>query len=122
MYPLKVPGLDGMPPLFFQHFWPTIGDVVIKTVLDFLNAGISPPNFHDTHIMLVPKCKEPKRIIDYRPISLCNVVYKVASKSRSYHLLVVIPKVTLYMEGSSLIISLLPLKQRIISAKRKWKE
>ena len=65
MYPLKVPGSDVMPPLFFQHFWPTIGDVVIKIVLDFLNAGISPPNFHDTHIVLVPKCKEPKRITDY---------------------------------------------------------
>ena len=25
MYPLKAPDLDRMPPLFFQHFWPTIG-------------------------------------------------------------------------------------------------
>ena len=51
---------------------------MIKTVLDFLNAGISPPNFHDTYIVLVPKRKEPKRITVYRPISLCNVVYKIA--------------------------------------------
>ena len=81
MYPLKVLGPDGMPPLFFQHFWSTIGDVVTETVLDFLNAGISPPNFHDTHIVLIPKCKDPMRITDYRPISLCNVVYKIASKN-----------------------------------------
>ena len=40
--------------------------VVTKKVLDFLNFGISPPNFNDTHITLVPKIKEPKKITDYR--------------------------------------------------------
>ena len=55
--------------------------VVTKTVLDFLNFGISPSHFNDTHISLVPKIKEPKTITDYRPISLCNVVYKIASKT-----------------------------------------
>ena len=50
MYPLKAPGPNGMPPLFFQHFWSTCGVVVTKTVLDFLKFGISPPNFNETHI------------------------------------------------------------------------
>ena len=43
IFPLKALGPDGMPPLFYQHFWPTVGNVVTKTVLDFLNFGISPP-------------------------------------------------------------------------------
>ena len=76
-YPLKSPGPDSTPPLFFQHFWPTIGNVVTKTVLDFLNLGIYPPNFNDTHIVLIPKVKELKRITNYCPISLCNVVYNL---------------------------------------------
>ena len=84
MYPLKAPGPDGMPPLFFQHFWPKIGEEVTATVLDFLNSGISPPKFNETHIVLMPKCKEPKNITKYRPISLCNVVYKIASKTKLY--------------------------------------
>ena len=62
MYSLKTPGLDGMPHLFFQHFWPTVGNVVTKTVLDFLNPGIIPPKFNETHIVLVPK-KEKKILI-----------------------------------------------------------
>ena len=43
MYPSKILGPDGMPPLFFQHFCPTIGGVVSKTILDFLNLGVIPP-------------------------------------------------------------------------------
>ena len=28
MHPLKSPRPNGMPPLFYQHFWPKIGGVV----------------------------------------------------------------------------------------------
>ena len=55
--------------------------VVINTVLDFLNLGITPPHFNETHIVLIPKVKEPKRVSDFCPISLCNVAYKIASKA-----------------------------------------
>ena len=93
MYPLKAPGLDGMPPLFFQHFWSISVVVVTKTVLDFLNHGISPPNFNESHIVLIPKVKEPKRIIEYRLISLCNVVYKITSKAIENRITKVLPSI-----------------------------
>ena len=57
MYPLKASGSDGMPPLFFQHFWLKVCVEVTTTVLDFLNSGISPPKFNETHIVLIGKCK-----------------------------------------------------------------
>ena len=81
MYPLKASGPDGMPPLFYQHFWSTCGCVLCNTVLAFLNNGISPPNFNQNHVVLFPKFKEPKYVTDFRPISLCNVIYKIASKA-----------------------------------------
>ena len=93
MYPLKAPGPDGMRPLFFQHFWPTCGAVVSKMVLDFLNQGIPPPNFNETHIVLIPKIKEPKRVTDYRPISLCNVTYKIVSKVIANRLKKILPSI-----------------------------
>ena len=38
MDPLKFLGPDGMPPLFFQHFWPVIGDEVVEAFLTCLNT------------------------------------------------------------------------------------
>ncbi|XP_075645329.1 uncharacterized protein LOC142616340 [Castanea sativa] len=80
MHPLTAPSPDGMPPLFYHHFWPIVKSIVIITVLDFLNHDVSPPKFHDTHIVLIPKTKNLEKVSDYRPISLCNVAYKIASK------------------------------------------
>lgn len=63
MYPLKALGPNGMPPLFFQHFWTTSGVVITKMVLNFLNLDISPLKFNETYIVLNPKIKEPKESI-----------------------------------------------------------
>ena len=61
--------------------------------LDFLNHGMSPPNFNETHIVLIPKINEPKHVFDYRPISLCNVAYKIASKAIANRLKKFLPSI-----------------------------
>ena len=80
MAPLKAPGPDGMPPLFFQSFWHLIGDDVSKAVLDCLNSCHIPKEFNFTYVTLIPKVKNPENISEFRPISLCNVIYKLISK------------------------------------------
>ena len=50
-------------------------------MLDFLNHGVAPLKFHETHIVLISKMKNPEKMTDYRPINLCNVAYKLASKA-----------------------------------------
>ena len=82
-----------MPPLFYQHFWPTVGNVVTKTVFNFLNFGVIPHNFNETQIVLIPKVNRPQRVIEYRPISLCNMVYKMAAKTLANKLKKILPAI-----------------------------
>ena len=42
MAPLKTPGLDGMPPLFYQHFWSIVDKDVTTSVLSWLNSRTLP--------------------------------------------------------------------------------
>ncbi|XP_074293887.1 uncharacterized protein LOC141621071 [Silene latifolia] len=80
MHPLKAPGPDGMNGLFYQTYWSTIGPVVTEMVLAILRGERSPGELNKTNIVLIPKKKAPDKIRDFRPISLCNVAYKLVSK------------------------------------------
>ncbi|XP_074303811.1 uncharacterized protein LOC141638297 [Silene latifolia] len=80
MHPLKAPGPDGMNGLFYQSYWQIIGPEVVSTVLNILRGNMSPASINKTNIVLIPKKKAPDKIRDFRPISLCNVAYKLVSK------------------------------------------
>ncbi|KAL0004665.1 hypothetical protein SO802_012226 [Lithocarpus litseifolius] len=80
MAPLKAPGPDGMPPIFFQKFWSVIGDDVVHAVLFCLNSGRLLPGMNHTFISLIPKAKNPESVSEFRPIALCNILYKLVSK------------------------------------------
>ena len=116
MASMKAPGLDGMPPLFFQHFWPMIEGDVTHSVLSWLNSGTLPHLVNHTFITLIPKKKNPSCVSDYRPISLCNVLYKIFSKVLANRLKkflynIITDTNQLLLKGASLpIIFSLPLK------------
>ena len=80
MSPLKALGLDGMPPLFYQSFWLEIGLDVSEAILFCFNSGTLLKSINHTFITLIPKVNSPKNVSEYRPISLCNVLYKILSK------------------------------------------
>ena len=65
---------------FFQNHWDIIGDEVCQAVLDILNSRIMLAHLNMTNIALIPKVKNPTCVTEFRPISLCNVLYKLVSK------------------------------------------
>ncbi|XP_030963604.1 uncharacterized protein LOC115984727 [Quercus lobata] len=93
MAPLKAPGPNGMPPIFFQHYWDSIGDDVVKVVLFCLNTSDVLPGLNHTFITLIPKVKSPELIYEFLPIALCNVLYKLVSKVLANRLKRVLPQI-----------------------------
>jgi len=90
---LKAPGADGIPSIFYKKFWSVVGDQVKKEVLAVLNGGPIPEGWNDTIIVLIPKTNTPQMLKDLRPISLCNVLYKLISKVLANRLKKILPNI-----------------------------
>ena len=66
---------------------------MINAMLEFLNSGYMVHEINYTHIVLIPKIKSPKKIYDFQPISLCNVIYKIISKVLANRLKQILPHI-----------------------------
>lgn len=80
MHPIKAPGPDGMCPMFFQSYWHIVGQYVTQSVLSILRGEQMSDQLNHTFITLIPKKSNATAMPDFRPISLCNVIYKLVSK------------------------------------------
>ena len=100
MMPLKAPGPDGLPTNFFQKHWDLMGDEVCLAVLSTLNSGFLPHSLNMTHTALIPKVKNPSK--EFRPISLCNVLYKLISKVLANCLKKILPNIISQTQNASI--------------------
>ncbi|KAA3459035.1 reverse transcriptase [Gossypium australe] len=85
MGPTKAAGSDGFPAIFYQHFWHIIGQDVSSFYLSILNEGMSLESCNATNIILIPKIAQLTNLSNFRPISLCSVLYKIISKMVANH-------------------------------------
>uniref|UniRef100_A0A803PYY8 Reverse transcriptase domain-containing protein n=1 Tax=Cannabis sativa TaxID=3483 RepID=A0A803PYY8_CANSA len=76
----KTPGPDGFNSNFYKATWSTVRNDVLYAASSFLNGNGDVAPLNTTLITLIPKVKQPTSISEYRPISLCNIVYKIISK------------------------------------------
>ncbi|XP_071902742.1 uncharacterized protein [Coffea arabica] len=84
MNPNKAPMPDGMTPLFFQKFWPTIKEDVVKAIKAFFQSGRMLKSLYHTIISHILKVDLPTDLKQYRPISLClSSVLKNATRQGS---------------------------------------
>lgn len=78
---LKAPGPDGLNPLFFQSQWNIIGKSAVKFIQGCFHLLEKVKEVNDTHIVLIPRLDRPHLLSLYRPIGLCNVIYKTLTKA-----------------------------------------
>ena len=91
LHPNKAPGPDGMSAIFFHNYWDIVGSNIINMVLSVLNSNLPMTEINKTNISLIPKTNQPTKMIDFRPIGLCNTTYKIISKVLANRLKAILP-------------------------------
>nr|XP_048330864.1 uncharacterized protein LOC125422764 [Ziziphus jujuba var. spinosa] len=100
LHPLKSPGPDGYPGIFFRSYWNIVQDKVVKFTQECFRLQRIPSSMNETFIVVIPKINQPQNFNHFRPISLCNFVYKIVSKILAGRLSNVIEKIISPHQGA----------------------
>jgi hypothetical protein len=76
----KSPRPDGWTVEFFLHLFDLVSEDVLAMVEEARSCERIVGSINSTFLALIPKINKPQNYGDYKPISLCNLVYKVISK------------------------------------------
>jgi hypothetical protein len=79
MHPNKALGLDGFTTGLYQKHWYLIKEDVTRAVLQFLNGGDMSELVNNIVLAIIPMVKNTHESTNFRPIALCNVLYKIYS-------------------------------------------
>lgn len=71
---------DRLPPGFYQKMWDIVGNGTVKMVQSFFHSKHMLRENNHNFISLIPMTNFPKTADEFRPISLCNISYKIISK------------------------------------------
>ena len=76
----KSPGSDGFTAEFLKFFWKDIGTFVVRSLNNSFQKGELSQTQKEGLITCIPKGEKDKQYLkNWRPISLLNVIYKLAS-------------------------------------------
>lgn len=76
----KSPGPDGWSIKFYSAFFETLGEDLLKVIEHSRSSGKIIESFTSSFIALISKSENPTTFDDYKPISLCNCIYKIVAK------------------------------------------
>uniref|UniRef100_A0A2N9GVI8 Reverse transcriptase domain-containing protein n=1 Tax=Fagus sylvatica TaxID=28930 RepID=A0A2N9GVI8_FAGSY len=76
----KIEALAISAPISAKDCWNIVGDSVTNEVQQIFTNGRMLAYLNKTLISLIPKCLGPETLTQFRPISLCNTVYKIVTK------------------------------------------
>lgn len=90
----KSPGPNGFTIEFYKTFYDFLRDDLLLVLRDSRNKGKVYGPFNSTFLCLISKKQNPKSFDDFRPISCCNVIYKLISKFISRRLRPLLSEIT----------------------------
>ena len=90
----KSPGSDGLPAEFYKVFWNDINQHLLNALNCAYTKGLLSITLTRGLITLIPKKKKPTNLPkNWRPITLLNCDYKIATKSIASRIRKVLPKI-----------------------------
>ncbi|XP_021774657.1 uncharacterized protein LOC110738567 [Chenopodium quinoa] len=89
----KSPGPDGFTSAFFKTYWTEVGDHVVNVVQFFFVHGYLLKDWNRTFLVFLPKVDHPELVSQFRPIGLCNVIYKCIAKCLARRLRWILPDI-----------------------------
>lgn len=89
----RSPGSDGFSSNFFKMFWKQLGFFVVRSINYAFHNGLMSVTQRQGIITCIPKENKPRHFIkNWRPITLLNTVYKIASGAISNRIKTVLDK------------------------------
>jgi hypothetical protein len=88
------PELDGISNRFIKKSWDLFRVPLYNYATYCLDQGQLTENFRSAKVRLIPKKGDPKKISNWRPISLLNCFYKIVSRVLTIRLRTVMDKIT----------------------------
>jgi hypothetical protein len=101
----SAPGPDGIPYSIIGLLWEVYGPVLEEAWNYSLQTGNLPPSHKTSYLKLIPKAgKDPKRLTNWRPITLSNCDHKIITKAYTNRMSEKVTKVikerqTAYLKG-----------------------
>lgn len=88
----KTSGTDGFTPEFYRYFWNLFGSFMVSSFNYAFRNGTLSVSQRQGIISLIPKKKKNTEYLKHwRPVSLLNVDYKIATKSIALGLEKILP-------------------------------
>lgn len=89
----KSPGTDGMTVNFLKFFWGQLSNFVVRSINEGFVKGEMSITQKEGIIISLPKGDKPREYLkNWRPITLLNVTYKIASATIANRIKTVLPK------------------------------